>query len=219
MPIESKMVVLNKSGAAWLKHSFCAVSEPGCGDCQATPCATLGIGCADTYWAGLNADATAPRSAINAFTGYYDYPFSISPTGPSSMRGKLHIKEVDIDPALNEDAIYFIEAQYVSPDDAEWGNQDNNASYKWIKFLTATNPIGLSSTQVGQPAIYGWKFFDEEVDLRTARVPEEGLLHVGVRVYDNGDGTWNYVYAVHNLDSDRSIGTFTVPVEGLRNYH
>jgi len=200
-------------GVAWLKHSFCAVSEPGCGNCQATPCETLGIGCADTYWAGLNADAIAPRSGINAFTGYYDYPFSISPTGPSSMRGKLHIKEVDIDPALNEDALYFIEAQYVSPDDAEWGNQDNNASYKWIKFLTATSPLGLSSTQVGQPAIYGWKFFDEEVDLRKARVPEEGLLHVGIRVYDNGDGTWNYVYAIHNLNSDRSIGTFTVPVE------
>lgn len=204
-------------GTAWLKHSFCAVSEPGCGDCQSTPCATLGIGCADTYWAGLNANAIAPRSAINAFTGYYDYPFSISPTGNSSMRGKLQLQEVDINPALNEDAIYFLEAQYVSPDDAEWNNQDNNASYKWIKFHSTTNPIGLSSTQVGQPAIYGWKFFDEEVDLRPVRVPEEGLLHVGVRVYDNEDGTWNYVYAIHNLNSDRSVGSFTVPIEDCVN--
>jgi len=199
-------------GAAWLKHSFCAVSEPGCGDCQATPCATLGIGCADTYWAGLNADAIAPRSAINAFTGYYDYPFSIAPSGPSSMRGKLQLKEVDIDPALNEDVVYLLEAQYVSPDDAEWGNQDNNASYKWIKFRPSLLPIGLSGTQVGQPAINGWKFFDDAVDLQPVRVPDEGLLHIGVRVYDNGDGTWNYVYAIHNLNSDRSVGTFSVPV-------
>lgn len=200
-------------GIAWLKHSFCAISEPGCGDCQATPCETLGIGCADTYWAGLNGDANAPRSEINAFTGYYDYPFSISPTGPSSMRGKLQLKVADIDPALNEDAVYFLEAQYVSPDDAEWNNRDNNASYKWIKFRPSLNPLGLSSTQVGKPAIYGWKFFDEEVDLQQARVPEEGLLHVGVRVYENGDGTWDYVYAIHNLDSDRSVGSFTVPVD------
>ena len=89
---------------AWLKHSFCAVSEPGCGDCQATNCDTLGIGCADTYWAGLNADAIAPRSAINAHTGYYDFPFSISPTGDGSMKGKLQFNIDDIDPELNVDA-------------------------------------------------------------------------------------------------------------------
>jgi len=90
-------------GTSWLKHSFCAVSEPGCGNCQSTPCATLGIGCADTYWAGLNADAIAPRSEINAFTGYYDFPFSIYPAGSNSMRGKLQLKADDIDPDLNPD--------------------------------------------------------------------------------------------------------------------
>jgi len=204
-------------GTAWLKHSFCAVSEPGCGNCQATNCNTLGIGCADTYWAGLNANAVAPRSAINAFTGYYDYPFFISPTGNSGMRGKLHLNVVDIDPDLNEDAIYFIEAQYVSPDDAEWANHDNNASYKWIKFFSSTSPFGLSTTQVGQPAINGWEFFDNDVDLQEVRVPDEGLLNIGVRVYDNGNGTWNYVYAVHNLNSDRSVSTLTIPLDDCVN--
>ena len=82
----------------------------GCGDCQSTPCSTLGIGCADTYWAGLNADAIAPRSAVNAHTGYYDYPFTIAPTGDSGMRGKLHLKTEDIDPSLNPDAEYFVDA-------------------------------------------------------------------------------------------------------------
>jgi len=199
-------------GTAWLKHSFCAVSEPGCGNCQATNCNTLGIGCADTYWAGLNANAVAPRSAINAHTGFYDYPFFIAPTGPSGMRGKLQLNVADIDPALNPDAEYFLEAQYVSPDDAEWGNQDNNASWKWIHFTSPTTPVGLSSTQVTEPAIYAWKFFDHDVDLQEVRVPDEGLLHVAVRVYDNEDGTWQYEYAVHNLNSDRSVGSFTVPI-------
>ena len=197
---------------AWLKHSFCAVSEPGCGDCQATNCSTLGIGCADTYWAGLNADAIAPRSAINAFTGYYDYPFFIYPTGPNSMRGKLQFNIEDIEPTLNVDALYFLEGQYVSPDDAEWGNQDNNASYRWIYWLSAQNPKHMSTTQVGDPAIFAWPIFDPEVDLRPLRVPEEGLLHVGVRVFDNEDGTWRYEYAIHNLNSDRSIGSFSIPL-------
>lgn len=199
-------------GTAWLKHSFCAVSEPGCGECVSTPCSTLGIGCADTYWAGLNADATAPRSAINAFTGEYSFPFEISPTGPSSMRGRLHMKTEDVSPELNEESIYLIEGQYVSDDDAEWLNQDNNASYRWIKFLNPTLAIGLSSTQVGRAAIYGWAFFDEAVDVRKARVPEEGLLNIGARVHDNGDGTWDYVYAVHNLNSDRSVGSISIPI-------
>lgn len=197
---------------AWLKHSFCAVSEPGCGDCQATNCSTLGIGCADTYWAGLNADAIAPRSAINAFTGYYDYPFSIYPTGPSSMRGKLQFNIEDIEPTLNTDALYFLEGQYVSPDDAEWGNQDNNASFKWIYWLSAQNPQLMSTTQVGDPAIFAWPIFDWEVDLRPLRVPDEGLLHVGVRVFDNEDGTWRYEYAIHNLNSDRSVDSFSIPL-------
>ena len=197
---------------AWLKHSFCAVSEPGCGDCQATNCSTLGIGCADTYWAGLNADAIAPRSAINAFTGYYDYPFSIYPSGPSSMRGKLQFNIEDIEPTLNVDALYFLEGQYVSPDDAEWGNQDNNASYKLIYWLSAQNPQHMSTTQVEDPAIFAWPIFDPEVDLRPLRVPDEGLLHVGVRVFDNEDGTWRYEYAIHNLNSDRSIDSFSIPL-------
>ncbi len=94
-------------GTSWLKHSFCAVSEPGCGNCQSTPCSTLGIGCADTYWAGLNADTTAPRSEINAYTGEYAYPFSISPTGPSWSRGRLLIAEADV---ADDDAMYFIDA-------------------------------------------------------------------------------------------------------------
>ena len=197
---------------AWLKHSFCAVSEPGCGNCQATNCSTLGIGCADTYWAGLNADAIAPRSAINAFTGYYDYPFFIYPSGPNSMRGKLQFNIEDIEPTLNVDALYFLEGQYVSPDDAEWGNQDNNASYRWIYWLSAQNPKHMSTTQVEDPAIFAWPIFDPEVDLRPLRVPDEGLLHVGVRVFDNEDGTWRYEYAIHNLNSDRSIDSFSIPL-------
>ena len=36
-------------------------------------------------------------------------------------------------------------------------------------------------------------------------------FHVGARVTDNGDGTWTYVYAVHNLNSHRSAQSFSVP--------
>ncbi len=117
---------------AFMKHSFCALSEPGCGDCQSTNCDTLGIGCADTYWAGLNSNGECPRSDVNGFTGEYPYPFSIGSSGPSSIRGNLQVLNADVDPAQNPGARYFIEGQYVAQDDQQIGNGDNNASWREI---------------------------------------------------------------------------------------
>lgn len=190
-------------GLAWLKHSFCAVSEPGCGSCQSTPCSTLGIGCADTYWAGLNADATAPRSEINAFTGEYSYPFSISPSGPSWSRGRLLLETSDLN---NADASYFIEGQYVCSDEAPYNNQFNNCSWREVEFSNLGNPGALNQTQVAEPAIFAWKEKDNEVEIQTIQVPNDGQIHVGSRAYDNGDGTWDYEYAIHNMNSHRSVG-------------
>ena len=131
---------------SFMKHSFCALSEPGCGSCQSTNCDTLGIGCADTYWAGLNSGGSAPRSDVNAYTGAYNYPFTMSPSsGNSSIRGNLQVANVDVDPSLNPDARYFIEAQYVTEDDATAGNQMNNASWREIGFSSISNPYAISS--------------------------------------------------------------------------
>ena len=46
-------------GMSWIKHGFCAGDAPGCGVC--TPdldCATLAIGCSDTYTADINGNTT-----------------------------------------------------------------------------------------------------------------------------------------------------------------
>jgi len=201
-------------GTAWLKHSFCAVSEPGCGSCQSTPCSTLGIGCADTYWAGLNADATAPRSEINAYTGQYTYPFSISPSGESWRRGRLLLAEDDISDANNPNALYFIEGQYIASDEAPYSNQWNNCSWRQVDFSSITNPTAVNQTQVADPAIFAWKVHDPDVDLQMIQVPNDGQLHIGARAYDNGNGTWDYEYAVHNMNSHRSVGSFSIHVGG-----
>ena len=209
-------------GMSWLKHSFCAVSETMC-SCQSTNCSTLGIGCGDTYWAGLNADADAPRSEINASTGVYVYPFFQSPCGTSSLRGKLQIHANDRDPALNAGCHYYIEAQYVAPDsDPNWGpdeydydNQFNNVSYREIKFnsLSSTSPI--NATVVMESAINAWALEESAIVVQVL-TPEDdgnvGLMHVAYLVTDNGDGTWHYEYVVHNQNSHRSAGSFSVPV-------
>ena len=81
-----------------------------------------------------------------------------------------------------------------------------------IRWVTAENPNAVSTTQVQKPAILAWEIFDDEVDIRSIRVPDEGKLHMGVRVFDNEDGTWRYEYAIHDLNSDRSIGSFEIPL-------
>lgn len=203
---------------SFMKHSFCALSEHGCGACQSTDCDTLGIGCADTYGAGLNSGGNCPRSDVNGFTGYYPYPFSISPTGPSVLRGNLQIANVDVDPGYNASARYFIEAQYVAADDMAAGNGHNNASWREIIFnsVSSTSPVsnGPSATHPGESAIEAWAGIDSSVDLNVQFAPNDGKIIVGVKVIDNGNGSYEYHYAVYNMNCDRSIGSISIPTTG-----
>ena len=200
---------------SFMKHSFCALSEPGCGTCQSSNCDTLGIGCADTYWAGLNSGGDAPRSDVNAFTGEYPYPFTHGPSGPSAIRGNLVAATDDVDPALNAGAQYFMEAMYIAADDHAAGNGDNNASWREIEFASISNPNvlvnGPADTHAGECAIEAWAQMDPSVRLTTTHVPDEGKVIVAVKYTDNLDGTWTYDYAIYNMNSDRSIRSVSVP--------
>ncbi|MCH2133042.1 MAG: hypothetical protein MK116_04750 [Phycisphaerales bacterium] len=213
-------------GMSWLKHSFCAVSEPGCstwdgGGCEPTSCNTLGVGCADTYWAGLNADADAPRSEINAYTGEYDYPFSIGPSGSSSIRGKLQLDPDDIRPSSNPGARYFVEGQYVEPQEHIYGVHMNNASYKEVAFPSTSSSSGVGATQHMVPGIYAWALCESGVSIDEIMTVEAdggtALGHIGFKASSNGDGTWHYEYVIHNQNSHRSFQSFSVPVPDCVN--
>lgn len=208
-------------GLSWLKHSFCAVSEPGCGTCQSTGCDTLGIGCADTYWADLNANVDAPRVAINATTGEYEYPFAIAPSGPSTIRARVQINPSDIDPAQNPGALYWVEGQYVEIGESLWGTQLNNATSRNVRFTSITNCAGVSPSDGQVPAVTRWADVDPNatvVEVLTDEIGQggtgvvSGLLHAGHAATDNGNGTWHYEFLMHNQVSHRSVGSFSVPV-------
>ncbi|MDP6479931.1 MAG: hypothetical protein QGI75_07790 [Phycisphaerales bacterium] len=224
-------------GLSWLKHSFCAVSEPGCGSCQSTGCSTLGIGCADTYWADLNANIDAPRSEINATTGEYNYPFTNSPSGPSTIRARIQLLPDDINPSENAGAQYWFEGQYVvtpridsngeyvEPGESVWGVHLNNASSRAVRFTSTSNCVGISvlpgATDHTVPAVMRWSDVDSNatvVEVLTDEYGEggagivDGLLHVGHAATDNGNGTHHYEFLVHNQVSHRSVGSFSVPV-------
>ena len=118
-------------GMSWLKHSFCAVSEGTCGPCQGTGCATLGIGCADTYWATLNDTSTGgPRSQIDPLGsgsgGTHVHPYS-QPAGPTAIKGRLQIHDADIQAGGQN----FAEVHYITHDEG-FGERFNNASWREV---------------------------------------------------------------------------------------
>ncbi|MHC4989460.1 MAG: hypothetical protein ACYTGC_00630 [Planctomycetota bacterium] len=209
-------------GMGWGKHSFCAVSEPTCGSCQATSCATLGIGCADTYWAGLNGGQSdlGPRSQVNPWTvvgepthAVYSTPSALNQN--STVAGRLQIKEGEILDTNAGGGRFVAEIHYMTHDEP-FENRYNNCSWREVN-VQLTSMVGVEQGQESvnfqEPAIFAWQSFDPEVVIKAADVPEDGRFYLGYRVFDNGDGTWRYEYALYNQNSDRSAGGFSIPLD------
>jgi hypothetical protein len=206
-------------GQSFLKHSFCAVSEPTCGQCQSTNCNTLGIGCADTYWGTLNDGRDGGRkSQINpmgmqingAGPGTHSHPVQGSSTDPLTIRGRLQIHDTDI----LAGGQFFAEIQYVTHDE-QINRRYNNASYREVN-LSLTNMSGVGSgqgsVQFMKPGIRGWKANDNAVLEGFVNDPDGGRFFYAYKATDLGGGMWNYEYAIQNLCSDISAGSFSVPI-------
>jgi hypothetical protein len=155
---------------------------------------------------------------VNATSGFYNYPYDNSAPIVNLLSRRINVLDSDVDPNQNAGAMYVIEGQYVAGDDAEWGNQWNNASYRRVTINSSRN-LGLAGATVQlKPAIYAWQEHglgvnqpDPDVHLVAVDVPDDGRFWVGTKATDNGNGTWHYEYAVHNLYSHRSGGSFTIP--------
>jgi len=112
---------------------------------------------------------------------------------------------------------YFAEAQYVTQDDAAAGNDNNNASYReltvtgsgtaWTFSLTAGQ-----TTQREKPAILAWQAIDPTVQVQN--IDTDGRLILAWKVTEVTPGTWHYEYALHNLNSERGVQKFALPVGG-----
>ncbi len=219
--------VMEMVGMSWLKHGFCALQQnlPGCGSCDVIGgCVSfLRPGCADPYSATLNGgtNGLGPRSEVNPTTGAFVWPFSTGSTStPSVLRSRVQVKNADISPALNPGARWFAEGQYVHPQDAQAGLDNNNASTRELRIADFSfNPNStvqqLGSTFGMMAAIEVWKALVPAVQLSYVDVPGvgNGRVIVASLAQDNGDGTWDYEYAVFNMNCDRAVGAFTVPAD------
>jgi hypothetical protein len=206
-------------GQSWLKHGFLALAGNVCCPCSGSGGSFLNLGCSDPYGCGLNGGQpdAGSKSEVNAFTGVFPYPQVLDPPFSGTIARRLQVRTTDLDPALNTGAQYFVSGQYVSQDDAQAGNGTNNKSWATVSItgsgtnFTASSP-GVTNRE--ENALHAWVAQDPTVQLRIADVPNEGQFLVASKVTDLGNGTWSYEYAVENNNSDRSMGSFTVPIAG-----
>ncbi|MGE3165469.1 MAG: hypothetical protein AB7O52_11230 [Planctomycetota bacterium] len=212
-------------GQSWLKQGFTALQQDACGcGCISSGTGTrLGIGCSDPYSADLNGAqspaALSSRLEVTApHSGTFVYPPALQPPVTDLTGRRLRVHGSDIDPTANVGAQYFLEAQYLTPDDANAGNAYNNTSFRRVSF--GANPVTYpmlfaGPTQRQRAAIEAWRELDpavELVDLFTGELPYPGRLIVGCNVIDEGTGTFRYEYAVYNQNSSRAVASFSIPV-------
>ncbi len=212
-------------GQGWLKNGFGANQDPFCcATCQpSVSFQRLGLGCSDPYVASQAAqqDDLSPKFIINAHTAAYPTGCTVTPTGTNA--GYLEMEMADLavtNGGDGEPVRFFVQFQYLTADDATAHNQNNNASTREIAVSgggTAWDfffPPG-SSTLPQIPTVRMWRVIDSGVVETDVNVPEDdgfpGLLILAAKATDLGGGTWHYEYVVNNLNSDRSIASFSVP--------
>ena len=97
----------------------------------------------------------------------------------------------DVDPALNPGASYYLEAYYVSTDDAPAGNHANNASWREVVFSSISNVNSIGSTEVEEQAIRKWGVEDptveiDEMEANQLRAALTATLAAGIYTPDLG---------------------------------
>ncbi len=209
-------------GMSWMVHEFYAVSQSLCAPClDPADGSEMGVGCsgscASAYLNGLQTNMSL-RSDVNAHTGYFRYPWQ-APQPEEIIGKRIKVYDDDIDPALNYGASYFVQGHYITADDAAAGNGNNNASYRPVAVVVnqfdppnTYNVVVTGLTQRERPAIRAWQDIDSTVMETDIQVPGEGLFILAARATDLENGFWHYEYAIQNLNSDRSAGSFTVPL-------
>ncbi|REK08383.1 MAG: hypothetical protein DWQ36_09970 [Acidobacteria bacterium] len=209
-------------GLSWLKHGFLSTntSNPGCvgnnGAGQPTTCqnpgnsSLLGVGCTDTYGAGLNGSWSwsGPRFEVDSTKGIFPFPASNGSTS-SAIDQRIQVEQNDIDPVLNPDARFWVEGHYVVDNDALANNGLNNASYREVSVNASNfNLSFLGSTVRELSAIHAWQAADPSVEIVNVDfVSGAGAVverFEAARSVTFDGGVYTTVIAIRNMNSDRA---------------
>ncbi len=216
-------------GQSWVKHGFFALAFEQCGgDCTFEPGHSggnwLGQNCTDTYGAGLNADqdTLGPRFEINPWTGGWAYSGSVfQQGGPSNneVTRRLQVHDDDLDPALNPGAVYIAEGYYVHKQDIDvW----NSVSWKvvepvgevggdWTFLMTGENDFPSIGFAIDAWEADSYTVLAQEIPVIEGESPD-GRCLLGVEATDLGDGFHRFTYTLLNIDMDRQVDSFSLPI-------
>jgi len=212
-------------GRSDVKHAFYAVNS----GCVCPGGQLLFAGCGDNYGVSSNSDRyyLAPRDEVTAHTGAWSSlgsHFDVYPDAPADdvrshfgddehddFEHRLVVAEPDLGVA---GARYFVELWYdADRDSAPWNNiARREAAVSWDGSIW-TFSLDATTTLSG-PAIDSW-VDPEGTDaqaLSTTYESSEGRLRLASRVRALDDGGYRYDYALFDLDFDRGISAFSVPV-------
>jgi cysteine-rich repeat protein len=226
-------------GHSWMKHGFVALQGTVCSSCTPTGGTFLGVGCSDPYSSPRNAGqcGLGARAQLNPYTGASDTT-AVANNGPcggtmyvvrdhsnhthDAIAHRVQVEDVDLMPSQNSGARYFFEAQYLTPheftDPTAFANQNmhNNASHREV-IVTEPSAGNFSFSNAAPtvrelPAVTAWTGSSSSLIEPAPTV--DGRAFVYYKVTDLGGGTWHYEYAVYNMNLDRSIQSFSVPIPG-----
>jgi hypothetical protein len=215
-------------GQSWMKHTFLALEESVCNTCNTGGCQTgthLCPGCSDPYVSSLNGNQSSigSRAWINPFTG--SFPSNANDHSGHNHDGVSHrilVETSDVMPSANPNATYFGEAAYLSPHEYTWCqshpgqcNMFNNFSYR--QFSVSGGPSFFNFSAVGstvrmEPAIQAWVGTGATVSQVEPDPGNDGIWFMGYKVTNPSTGVWHYEYALFNMNLDRAIQSFSVPI-------
>ena len=215
---------MEELGISWCKHAFAAFQENVCCTCSVGGDPLLQLlnpGCSDPYTPARNGtqNLLGPRYQVNPNTGAYN----ASPPHPSGgNNGRIQVNTTDLE-VSSASVRYFGEMMYIALDDARANNNDNNVSYRELSVTgsgTSWTFGTIGSTVRMKGAVEAWKAVDPTVTLQTVIVPEDSTapydgtakLNLLFKTTSLGGGLWHYEYALHNLNSDRAVQAFSIPV-------
>lgn len=233
---------ITQVGRSGLKHAF-LTTNIGCAAGEDCTDQILGRSCGDTYGTGNNDSASdlGPRGEIIPSTGQWGrcgsiYDPSCTGTEHSSGNGtfgnRMLVRESAVDAAAHPGATWLFESWYVVRDDINIYNTMGTRPFN-TSWTGSTWPVagGAAAMKLG-PAIDRWYEATTPAPLQkvstelaqkvssltqgSETVVTGGHAKVDVKVFDLGNGTYRYEYAVMNFDFSRSVLDATTSAPNLR---
>src|SRR5437762_993900 len=180
----------------------------------------VGIAVATTSCNNGDQDQIGSRAWVNPFTG--SFPSNANDHTSHHHDGVSHrvrVEADDLNQNLNQRATYFAEAQYVAPSEYTWCqahptecNMQNNASYREYSVSGTSSfsfsPVGNTVRMLA--AIWAWT--GATVNRLEPDPGNDGFWFMGYKVTNPSAGVWHYEYALYNMNLDRAIQSFSVPL-------